>query len=144
MPISTAPPKRTTTLNTAGTTLSILTENRSPTLSITGTTTSTVLHVQGDREVHSAGEALLSDTRVLGTTLSDGDLEDLIAHPTMCMTAAPKHRDSKALPREKALTVAFDHVSFDILIDNCASVSITNQLKDLFTPQQNQKQKLLE
>jgi hypothetical protein len=66
VPTSTAPPERTTALNAPSTTtLPLLTEDRSPTHSITGTTTSTVLHVQGDREVHSAGEALLSDTRVV-------------------------------------------------------------------------------
>ena len=49
------------------------------------------------------------------TTLSAGDPKELVAHPTLCMTAAPRQqKDAKAAPRDKAQTVSFDTGSFDI------------------------------
>jgi hypothetical protein len=51
----------------------------------------------------------------------------VVAYPTVCM-AAPTRTQGNL--REKEQSVVFDAESFDLLIDNCASVSITNCLND--------------
>jgi hypothetical protein len=55
----------------------------------------------------------------------------VMAYPTVCMAASTRTQHSM---REKEQSVAFDAESFDLLIDNCASVSITNCLNDFTSP----------
>jgi hypothetical protein len=62
-------------------------------------------------------------------TDSEGENCDLmLAHPTtVCMTTLSTVQYSM---REREQKAAFDAESFELLIDNCASMSITNKLKD--------------
>jgi hypothetical protein len=55
----------------------------------------------------------------------------VVAYPTVCM-AAPARTQGNL--REKEQSIVFDAESFDLLIDNCASMSITNSLNDFISP----------
>jgi hypothetical protein len=55
----------------------------------------------------------------------------VVAYPTVCM-AAPTRTQGNL--REREQSVVFDAESFDLLIDNCASGSITNSLNDFTSP----------
>lgn len=78
------------------------------------------------------------------TTLLAGDREELVAYPISCMMAVPKQqKDSKFASRDKTQTVTFDSGFFDILIDNCASVSIANQLSYFVNPPTKSNTKII-
>jgi hypothetical protein len=55
----------------------------------------------------------------------------VVAYPTVCMAAPTRTQNSL---REREQSIVFDAESFDLLIDNCASVSITNSLNDFTSP----------
>jgi hypothetical protein len=55
--------------------------------------------------------------------------EDIVMYPTVCMSA-----DKTIKLRDKAQSLHFDDGSFELMVDNCASRSITNDINDYVTP----------
>ncbi len=68
---------------------------------------------------------------VTSQAMSNMYVPHAVAYPTVCV-AAPARTQGNL--RDKEQSIAFDAESFDLLIDNCASVSITNSLNDFTSP----------
>ncbi len=90
-------------------------------------------------------QTLLLQANIVGTAIATGSSEsnsqrinhfatakmdeDIVAYPTVCMSA-----DKTIKLRDKAQSLHFDDGSFELMVDNCASRSITNDINDYVTP----------
>jgi hypothetical protein len=65
--------------------------------------------------------------------------EDIVAYPTVCMSA-----EKTIKLRDKAQSLHFNDGSFELMVDNCASRSITNDINDCLIPLHHPKHKYKE
>jgi hypothetical protein len=90
-------------------------------------------------------QTLLLQANIIGTAIANGSSKsnsqrishfatakmdkDIVAYPTVCMST-----DKTIKLRDKAQSLHFNDGSFELMVDNCASRSIANDINDYVTP----------